>query len=61
MYSQLIYVPTYTVMGNMDAFDQILSHITVLYPPEVVMPCIINDIAVKKKLLLSNIYIILGM
>jgi hypothetical protein len=48
-------------MGNMDAFDQILSHITVLYPPEVVMPCIINDIAVKKKLLLSNIYIILGM
>jgi hypothetical protein len=37
------------LMGNMDAFDQILSLITVLYPPEVVIPYIINDIAEKRK------------
>jgi hypothetical protein len=47
-------------MDNMDAFDQILSLITVLCPPEVVMPDIVN-VLLKKENILSNIYIILSM
>jgi hypothetical protein len=38
----------YGHMGILGAFDQSLSHVTMLYPPEVVLSYVINDIPVKR-------------